>query len=805
MESTDSIVVDSETWGAIELFEVISSRYFELGNEGSIPPSWEVNGKDGKNAGEQLVLLNDHLAPMGMVGTLEGSNPPLLSISGLPSGQVVLKNWQQALVWLAMSALLTIIGAEWVERYGHGSNPLGLGTWGQSALYFTAPMLASVLTASQIRKTIASRMGVESGHIIPIVLPISTWWPFGIIGTLGQRRSDLVPVPNRRSLGVIETIVPLSLFLLGSILTLIGLSLTPESPPELDEPPVVFQTNLLVGIFSEAWLGHGLGLRLQWLHPTGIAGIGLAIIGWGLMLPIPGFPGDRAMHCIFGPSKMRDGNFQTSIFIAFLGILVFVFATSDYSPWIFLAAIAVWQRFSPDSIPQPIVLDEYTGLDERDGVRLTAIAIIILIAGFPGATPSLEMEGYDAGLSTDAWPVELEFVGEQALEIELELSPRGVKPVSGWIQFRVEGPLYGAWSISNSCSEITNICEFEDVTQSNTGSLGVILHPPGGGGLPHLLRIFVDVQGKETEHTIDLVGSVPPTGIGGPGSPLWHSSNEAGISTICTSVEVSGGGANITSENPYWDFSNSTELVEGSNEVCMTGHHGAMSFTSRYDQLGRAFGPGIAIVQGNATTGYWNLPIEGSGAYLPVSDGEWELPNNFVNSGDILFHADSGHPFCPSSGVVREVDTDATNWSVSMEDYSAIRLSGGFEGNGYLEMGPSGWLTVCDESTILEAYTLMEGLDVIFPSTIAIEEGRAYFQVLNREEMSLPVTVEWFGNSPDSGIWNISKPDSIDSGETGTFEIESTGDLPLERSIWITADPSGVIVHLSARCPLGGC
>ena len=111
MESTDSIVVDSETWGAIELFEVISSRYFELGNEGSIPPSWEVNGKDGKNAGEQLVLLNDHLAPMGMVGTLEGSNPPLLSISGLPSGQVVLKNWQQALVWLAMSALLTIIGA----------------------------------------------------------------------------------------------------------------------------------------------------------------------------------------------------------------------------------------------------------------------------------------------------------------------------------------------------------------------------------------------------------------------------------------------------------------------------------------------------------------------------------------------------------------------------------------------------------------------------------------------------------------------------------------------------------------------
>ena len=144
VDSRESIVVDSETWGAMELFEVISSRYFELGNEGPIPPSWEVNGKDGSLPGEQLVVLNRHLAPMGMVGTLEDSNPPVLSISSLPSGQVVLRNWQQALVWIAMSGLLTIIGAQWVSRYGHGSNPLGVGTWGQSTLYFALPMVIEV-------------------------------------------------------------------------------------------------------------------------------------------------------------------------------------------------------------------------------------------------------------------------------------------------------------------------------------------------------------------------------------------------------------------------------------------------------------------------------------------------------------------------------------------------------------------------------------------------------------------------------------------------------------------------------------
>ena len=801
MDSRESIVVDSETWGAMELFEVISSRYFELGNEGPIPPSWEVNGKDGSLPGEQLVVLNRHLAPMGMVGTLEDSNPPVLSISSLPSGQVVLRNWQQALVWIAMAGLLTIIGAQWVSRYGHGSNPLGVGTWGQSALYFTLPMVASVIGASVLRKKVASSLGVESGHIIPIVLPISTWWPFGIIGTLGQRRSDLVPVPDRRSLGIIETIIPMALFTFGSILTFVGLLLTPEDPPELDGAPVVFQTSLLVEAVSETWLGQGLGLRLQWLHPTGIAGIGLSIIGWGLILPIPGFPGDRAMHAIVGPSKMREGSFQTSIFVAFLGILVIVFATSDYSPWIFLAAIGVWQRFYPDSIPHPIVLDEHSGLDERNSARITSVVLIILIAGFPGATPSLELDGYDAGLSTEEWPGELEIAPGTSVEFELGLEPMGVMPISGWLQFRVEGAESELWSISPSCPEESGICEFEDVTQSNTDSVSVFLGAPDGEISRHTLRLLIDVQGKESEHEIKLFNSSTE----GPEIPLWEMTEDSGSTIICTSLTISDEGGNVSSDDPYWYFANSTELSEGSNEVCMTGHPGALHFAVKQDHLGRVFGPRIVIEQGNSTMGPWEFPIGGTGETLLVYDGRWEVPTSFAESGSLLYHADSGSPFCPSNSVAQEVDTDASNWSVNMDDYSAIRLTGEFGGSGFLQIDAAGWLTVCSESRILESYNLIEGVDVIFPSRIALEGGMASFQVNNRGEEALPVTLEWFGNSPESGIWNISKPETIGPGEEGDFEIEATGDLPLERSVWVAVDSTGIVVHLSARCPLDGC
>ena len=108
---------------------------------------------------------------------------------------------------------------------------------------------------------------------------------------------------------------------------------------------------------------------------------------------------------------MRSGSTQTSVFLIVLFFMVVVFATAKWTPWVFLAFVAAWQRFNPDNLPQPIVLDEQSGLDERFKSRFVAVASVILLAGLPGSVPSYEMEDYIGGISTEEWPEEVGFSG----------------------------------------------------------------------------------------------------------------------------------------------------------------------------------------------------------------------------------------------------------------------------------------------------------------------------------------------------------------------------------------------------------
>ena len=805
MSDPKPIVIDTETWGARELYEVISSRYFVLGNEGAISASWEVRGLDGKSTSDQLVRLNRHLEPLGMVGILGDSNPPVLSIAHYPSSQSVLRTWQQVIVWFLMAAFMTMVGASWLARYDSGSSALQAGAFGQSALFFSLPIVTSLLVASQLRSIVAKRYGVVIGHIVPIVFPIPTpSWPFGIIGAMGQRRADLVPMPNRKALGLIEIVVPLTLFVAGTALTIIGLSVTSSTPPSLEEAPVVFEANAIVQILSASWLGEDFAIRLQWLHPTGIAGIGLSIVGWGLMLPIPGFPGDRVLHSLIGPSEMRDSSIQTSIFVVMLAVLVLVFATSDYIPWIFLAAIGAWQRFSPESVPQPFVVDEYAELGDRMRGRLASMVLIVLIAGFPGMMPSNLLEGYDAGLSTESWPDELEVRSGEELSFSLVLEPEGVLPVTGWLQMRIEGTMSGEWEISSECLDSVGTCPFSGVIQANMDEVfPIAITPPGTGVLPHSLRILIDVQGNQKEHVIRLV-HVDSTA---PLQPLWSLVEDGVTPLICIDVRISEGDAgNLTAVDPYWGFENETDLLPGQQEICMRGHEGAIQSSENMDEQYRKFGPEIVFERHNGSNESWSLAIEGSEPAMHVLGGEWTIPSWFADSPEyVINHADSGSAFCPSSEMAAEVDS-SENWTRALEDYSPIRIIGDRRGNGTLGLGDAGWMAVCTGDGLVESYRIVEGVDVlVYPSSIGRGLSASEFTIHNRGDEQLPVSVEWHGDSPDSNIWDIHIPDSVGPAGSAVVEASPKGSPLLIRALWVSADEAGIVVHLAARCPTGGC
>ena len=796
---TDQIVIDSETWGTREQVEVIASRYFLLGNEGPFPNSWEVDGID-DGVSRQLSMLNGHLKSMGMVGSLEQKNPPILTISLLPPGEEVLGRFQQIALWAVMFSFLAIVGSHWINEYGHGSNPLNVGAFWQSIFYFAVPIASSLLIASTSRIYVARRFNIEVGHISPIVLPIPAWWSFGIVGAIGQRKPDMIPMPDRRALGYIEVVVPFVLFLSGSLLTVIGVMMTPSSPPNLDGSPTVFQTSFLTNALLDSWMGEELDIRLQWLHPIGIAGIGLSIISWALMLPIPGLPGDRMLHSILGPSEMRDGRLQTSIFVVVLLAMVVIFATAQWSPWIFLAFIAAWQRFNPDNYSQPVILDEFVGLEEGVRSRLMAIVGVILVAGLPGSIPSYEMTDFESGISTDDWISGLEVSPGDENTIVLSIEPDGATPISGWIQYRIEGPKASDWSISDSCSEIEGACRFSNITQINPGEISLNILVPGEFPLTHHLRIFVEISGFELEHLIILSNS----SYEGPIEPLWRIIQED-PALICSEFRLKEGGGSIIIDDPYWNMENSSNLSFGVQDVCLQGQKGAIQSSLTFDEQGRVMGPEMNLFRNNSTLGPWELAISGSMPQISVENGSWPFPRGFAESGDVLFHADVGSPYCPSSDVSAQIDTD-TNWSVEMSNFTSFRLTGNQTANGSLGLGSNGWLSVCRDDGTFDSYLISDSIDVfVSPGTLNGGLSGELFVLTNRGTKELGLSLETHGDSPLGGIWEIDIPSLVGPGESIDLTILEKGEVALERAVWITADESGITVHVSARCPRGGC
>ena len=67
----ERLEIDTETWSKRDLIQVISSRYFVLGEVESGEYSWRVNGIDGKSESECLLAMNSHLEKLGMIGLLD--------------------------------------------------------------------------------------------------------------------------------------------------------------------------------------------------------------------------------------------------------------------------------------------------------------------------------------------------------------------------------------------------------------------------------------------------------------------------------------------------------------------------------------------------------------------------------------------------------------------------------------------------------------------------------------------------------------------------------------------------------------
>ena len=806
MSESKSIIIDKETWNQNELLETICSRYFIIGNQSSIGNiSWEVNSRNHENITSSLKHLNKHLKPLSLLGLLDEGNPPTLTIIRYPVDPVNVPIWQQVLIWMTMFSFTTLAGGYWISQFEINDSIFTYDLVYQSLIYFSIPIFSVTIIAHIFRKYVASLFEVDVGNLVPIAFPlISPFWPFGIVGVFGQKRVDTITYPNRRSLGLIESSSAVVFLLGGSILSFIGLTLTSDLPPESISDPLLLDLNVIITLLSEIFLDSDISVSLQWLHPLALAGTGLSIIGWILLLPIPGFPGDRILHSIIGPKNLDSNGNETSIFLITLGVMCIVFLGTTFWPWLILASLASWRRFSGDHIPIALVVDEASGIDTKFRNTFAAIIVVLLLLGFPGVNPVKQMSDWDGGLDVSNWDEEILFSNsnDDSMTINLPLEPLGIIPVTGSIQVLIEG-VGENWNINSDCFDEKLVCQFEEISQNNRGVLEILISDNNLDIMtPVQLRFIIDSGDTRLEHIMVLKYD----GITSP-DPLWHRDSELPNEKICIAIEVIGnqsGNLSVT-ENPFWSVEDSSFLAPGNNELCLVSEKGgweSLDLVSSGIQ-GSRMAPIVTFQQDNGNITTWELPIDNS--YIGIYFNQTRGMNLGQQISGILFSDTFGSPFCPSSVMIPTLDSDSEE-NFTLSSGSPLIINGNYDGRSLL-LPETGWLVNCKENESI-AMILKPGFDIDIDDLL-LNDSRlplSDFIINSRSEQNISLVLDISSNIRSDDALNISVPNTILSNSSVNININldeiSDGAW---RVFWISQDSDSLILHFVSKCPIGGC
>jgi hypothetical protein len=444
-----------------------------------------------------------------------------------------------------------------------------------------------------------------------------------------------------------------------------------------------------------------------------------------------------------------------------------------------------------------------TKLSKDFSSKITILLVSVIIIGFPGLNPISTLEDYDSGLSTNNWASELEIPQFGEGNISLDIRPEGILPISGFLQFSIEGSQSEDWEINSSC-ELSNLCYFSNITENNNQLITINIHAPNYSFEEKLyLRIVVDINGHEQDHLILLHNGL----YSGPENVFWNISKNTNNPVICIDINIlPGDGGNLSLSSPFWNFQNSSIVTEGVSELCLIGHEGALFSSNNTDQQFRHYGPTIQFIGENNSTYYWSMPIENTEPTVYISGTEWTIPSwlNPENKQFSIIYAPERPIFCKSSDVITEV---GSNWTLPLEQYTPIKFSKGEINNGTIIIPSSGWIMICDGIIPIHKYSIEEGLDVVInPGSINDKIMNNSFSIYNRENISIPISVEWYGDSVNIGSWNtFNVPNNVvPYGQTEIILDEAFNDS-LSYVSWISIDKNSITIHISIRCPVNGC
>lgn len=809
-EAIKPLKIDADLWSHRDLIERIVSRWFHIIEDmDDVEIGWRVSlkGQD-LDSEKALIQLNKHLNRLSWFATLQDGKPfDLVIIPKLLGREPGLSVGQMAAVWLIFTSFLTLAGVAWLQHQDPGPKLTDPDLLSHSFSWFALPIALVMGIGSEIRRRFALKAGVELGHHIPLAVPFLMTptvpiWPFGVIGFTSQRRLELLPFKDRKSLALVSIIAPLIMIISGMILTVLGYVLTSNSSPSFGESPISVSASVLPELLLSLYIpAEELSLRSSWLHPMGLAGITLNTMGWILLLPLPGFPGDRLLSALLSPGEMEEGGTQTWLFVGVLVAGIYIVFNGGFWPWLMLVALGAWRRFSPEASAIPFVLNEAKEFSDRSKNAFSIVLVAALLLGFPGLLPVQELDDWDAGLDTSEWPSEFIFVNDEINTLELPLNTLGVMDIDIEFEFRISG----SWddvnllSISEECGDIVYFaeieCQFDDIGPLSEQSLKFTLQSQNEDQ-PSVIRadlfsleIYWLEQLDTRSHQVNFSYQSTPI----PTEMSWIWDGDSDTPQYCVNMtghsELPG---NISIESIpaglfTFDSSPHLSLPAGENStICIDGVFGTHHLL-RSDEIqthllttlddGSVYRSEVTLESDlHLPGGYWPATTL-SNAFSMVDPS---LSAEYL----MWFEEIPESTHCPLSRVEMSIPTDDNgSWELNMSEIPEMTLPEN-RINGTVLLPDYGHLIACSNHQTAWAATLV-------PSNGILHQG------VNHGNSSIEIRVETtdFGTDHD---WNLSDFTLL-SGES-LPEFNHTNDNDVVQIVWVEPTTEEWILHLISHC-----
>ena len=833
-DAIEPLRIDAELWSHRDLLERIIGRWFYIIEEApDVEIGWQVQLANGQeNADEALQSLNKHLRGLSWIAVLQEGNPYDLLILPEPMQGEGLSSGQLVAVWTVFTFFLALAGAAWLQLQEPNLKLTDSKLLIDALCWFALPISFVMLFGSELRRSIALRSGVDLGHHVPLAVPFfmtptAPIWPFGVIGFTSQRRMDLVTFWDRKSLARITLIAPLTMIVSGFLFTVVGYWMTPNTSPYFEIAPAFVEPSILADLVLGFLLSaEEVALRSVWLHPLGLAGIALVTMGWILLLPFPGFPGDRLLSALLNPGEMEDGSTQTWLFVGVLAAGIYVLMNGGFWPWLMLIGLAAWRRFSPESSATPLVLNESNGFDDSSKNRIGIAMVALLLLGFPGMMPVGELQDWDAGLDTSEWPTEVSFESGESGSVEFPLKVIGVNPID--VEFQVTFTGLEVMENWDACGEqildlIAN-CKFEEINPLSEMSY-VIGYDVWDADLqsttPFTMNLYWFENLEPQTHSVLFSPSNRPA----PAAQQWTWDGDWDNPQYCIEIlldeELTG---NLSIESSQFSFSGESILPLNSGEnqtVCIDGVYGS-AHTLWPSLVGNTMeAPILKATMDDGSIFNWRMEIADqhlqmfSGSYPATQLFHYHTMGTAVDTflmlldEDDSIHCPISSPSVDDSVNWQNVDENGTwVWNLSEIPQGIYSPNDSHSDNGTIILPEEGKLLMCRFGGIfdylhLQPYALAELNPA--PASISSYEGMVFLPhsspIRNHGNESVLIEVQQatFGGQANMSLSSF----TLQPGEEWSLESElllEHVNQGFEPYFWLEPASEHWVLHFVSHC-----